>query len=238
MVFLFSFKSQQMTKKEDPFAQKMIFVKGGSFNMGSNIDRDEEKPIHHVSISDFYICKIEVTQQDWKMIMGKNPSYYSDCERCPVENINLDDINAFILRLNQIAEKKYRLPTEAEWEYAALGGIYSKGYLYAGSNNISAVCWYRDNSGDRPHEVATKDPNELGIYDMCGNIGEYCQDWYSDESYSKSEAINPKGPISGINKVVRGGNWITPPYPSRIKARSATNPKQRNLNDGFRLVRD
>ena len=171
--------------------------------MGSNIDRENERPAHLVDIIDFYICKTEVTQQDWKTIMGRNPSYYSSCDKCPVENINLGDINEFILKLNQMTGKKYRLPTEAEWEYAALGGIYSKGYLYSGSNNISVVCWYRDNSGGRTHEVATKDPNELGIYDMCGNISEYCQDWYSEEFYSKSESTNPKGPISGISKVVR-----------------------------------
>lgn len=234
---LYFFVNTLIVRNEDPFAKDMVFVKGGSFTMGSNIDQDNEKPAHLVRISDFYMCKIEVTQQHWETIMGRNPSYYSGCGKCPVENINLDDIDEFIFKLNQQSGKKYRLPTEAEWEYAALGGIYSKGYLYAGSNNISAVCWYRDNSNGRTHEVATKDPNELGIYDMCGNISEYCQDWYSEDYYSKSDLINPKGSISGMVKVERGGNWITPPYPSRIKARSGSNTKLRTLNTGLRLVR-
>ena len=160
---------------------EMVFVKGGTFMMGATPEQgsdagDGEKPVHSVTVSDFYIGKYEVTQAQWKAVMGKNPSHYKG-ENRPVERVSWYDIQKFIEKLNAKTGKRYRLPTEAEWEYAARGGNQSKGYKYSGSNDIGSVAWYTNNSGDRTHPVGQKQPNELGLYDMTGNVWEWCSDW-------------------------------------------------------------
>ncbi len=186
---------------------EMVFVQGDTFMMGSN-DKDDDKnqkPEHTVKISDFYIGKYEVTQRQWKTIMGKNPSQNYNCEDCPVENIRYFDIQFFIEKLNRITGIQYRLPTEAEWEFAAKGGNKSKHYLYSGSNDIDSVAWTSDNTNRETQPVGGLNPNELGIFDMTGNVWEWCNDYFERDYYSKSPIDNPFGPLTGDEIVLRGG---------------------------------
>ena len=188
---------------------EMIAVKGGTFTMGATSEQgsdaeSDEKPTHSVTLSDYYIGKFEVTQELWQAVMGNNPSYYKG-NNLPVEQVSWNDVQEFIKKLNQKTGANFRLPTEAEWEYAARGGNKSQGYKYSGSNTIGNVAWYTDNSGSKTHQVGTKAPNELGIYDMTGNVWEWCQDWYG--SYSRDSQTNPKGASSGSSRVYRGGSW-------------------------------
>lgn len=215
---------------------EMVFVKGGTFQMGSNKGDNDEKPIHTVTLSDFYIGKYEVTQKQWKAFMDSNPSNFTNCDNCPVERVSWKDIQEFIKKLNQKTGKNYRLPTEAEWEYAARGGIKSRGYKYAGSNNLADVAWHDENAGNKTHPVGQKAANELGIYDMVGNVWEYCSDWYG--SYSSSSKRNPLGPASGNGRVRRGGGWKDKVRYLRVSNRNSWNPDHRNYNLGFRLTMD
>ena len=216
----------------------MVYVKGGTFTMGATAEQgsdvnDIEKPTHSVTLSDFYIGKYEVTQAQWKAIMGTTPSYFKG-DNLPVEQVSWNDIQEFIQKLNAQTGKKFRLPTEAEWEYAARGGNKSKGYKYSGSNNIDEVAWYYDNSSNTTHPVGQKTPNELGIYDMSGNVWEWCQDWYGD--YSSEAQTNPTGPSSGSNRVLRGGSWFNGARSCRVSYRYGGTPDRRSYDLGFRLV--
>ena len=183
---------------------KMIKVSGGTFQMGSTSGGSDEKPVHSVTLSDYYIGETEVTQELWQAVMGSNPSLFKGNKR-PVEQVSWFDCQTFIQKLNQLTGQNFRLPTEAEWEFAAKGGTQSQGYTYSGSNTIDDVAWYDSNSSGKTHEVATKAPNELGIYDMSGNVWEWCQDWYG--SYSSFAQTNPTGPSSASRRVGRGGSW-------------------------------
>ncbi|HIT16106.1 MAG TPA: formylglycine-generating enzyme family protein [Candidatus Avimuribaculum pullicola] len=188
--------------------QEMVYVEGGTFTMGATSglgSSSDEKPAHSVTLDGYYIGKYEVTQKLWKAVMGSNPSDFKG-DNLPVENVSWDDVQEFLRKLNAITGKNYRLPTEAEWEFAARGGNSSRGYKYSGSDNIDDVAWYIYNSGSCTHAVGTKSPNELGIYDMSGNVEEWCLDWYG--SYSSSPQRNPKGPNSGSDRVYRGGSWF------------------------------
>ena len=184
----------------------MVYVSGGSFMMGSeDSDADsDEKPVHQVTLSSYRIGKYEVTQELWEAVMGNNPSLYKGARR-PVENVSWDDCQTFIRKLNSLTGQTFKLPTEAQWEFAARGGNSSNGYKYSGSNYIDSVAWYDGNSGDIHHDVGTKSPNELGIYDMTGNVWEWCRDWYG--TYSSSSQVDPDGPSSGSYRVFRGGSW-------------------------------
>ena len=184
----------------------MVPVEGGTFQMGSNYAEPEEGPEHAVTLDNYYIGQTEVTQALWYAVMGTNPSYFHGSS-LPVEFIKWRECQEFIFKLNILTGQKFRLPTEAEWEYAARGGNKSKGYQYSGSNDIDAVAWYGDNSGTKTHEVATKLPNELGIYDMSGNVWEWCQDWYNSKYFNNSPSKNPTGPLKGSRRVCRGGSW-------------------------------
>mgnify|MGYP001804168081 CR=1 FL=1 len=164
----------------ESISENMVFVKGGTFNMGSNDGRDIEKPLHEVQVGDFYIGKYEVTQAQWRRIMGNSPSSFNNCDDCPIESVSWNDIQRFLKKLRKQTGQKYRLPTEAEWEYAARGGNKSKGFTYAGSNALADVAWYDSNSGNKTQPVGQKAPNELGIYDMSGNVWEWCTDWYGE----------------------------------------------------------
>ncbi len=197
----------------------MVTVAGGTFMMGATDAFDNEKPAHQVTLSSYSIGETEVTQALWLAVMGSNPSYFTPTNgynqnlQRPVEQVSWNDCQTFISKLNQMTGKNFRLPTEAEWEYAARGGNLSKGYEYAGSNSMGDVAWYYRNScadgSSSPdygtHSVATKSPNELGLYDMSGNVWEWCQDWYG--SYTSDAQTNPTGPASGSFRVFRGGSW-------------------------------
>ena len=223
----------------------MIPVQGGTYMMGGG-DNDSyarpwEKPVHEVTLDAFYICEIEVTQELWKAVMGSNPSWFqssngsygNDLTR-PVESVAFTDCLTFITKLNQKTGKTFRLPTEAEWEFAARGGVKSMGYLYAGSDNIEDVAWHKGNSGDIPHSVATKAPNELGLYDMSGNIEEWCSDWY--DLYSTDAQTNPTGPTTGTTRVARGGCWDQAWRMSRSTSRNNITPSVTNIHTGLRLA--
>ena len=189
---------------------EMVEVRGGTFRMGGTSEQgsdayDSEKPVHSVTLSGYYIGKTEVTQALWKAVMGSNPSSWKG-DNLPVERVSWDDCQEFIRKLNSLTGQHFRLPTEAEWEFACRGGNNSRGYKYSGSNYIDNVAWYTDNSGAKTHPVATKLPNELGIYDMSGNVWEWCSDWYG--KYSSGAQANPKGPYDGSGRVVRGVSWI------------------------------
>ena len=199
---------------------------------------DDELPLHEVKLSGFYINKYEVTQREWEVIMEDNPSRFSDCPDCPVEQVRWEDAGKFIDKLNQLSGRRYRLPTEAEWEFAARGGNRSKGYRYAGSNDLSQVGWYDENSGDHTHPVGGKDPNELGIYDMSGNVWEFCQDRYAEDYYAESPRVNPKGPSSGDFRVLRGGSWNYFDRYCRVSNRNYSLTVIRYYFNGFRLSRD
>ena len=181
----------------------MVYVSGGTFIMGGD-ESSDQTPTHSVTLSSYYICKYEVTQALWRAVMGSNPSKFKG-DNLPVEQVSWNDCQTFINRLNNYTGRNFRLPTEAEWEFAARGGNYSRHYKYSGSNYISDVAWYCDNSGNRTHPVGTKQANELGLYDMSGNVWEWCSDRYG--SYSSYSQSNPTGATSGFGRVERGGNW-------------------------------
>ena len=218
---------------------QMVEVRGGTFTMGATNEQgsdadDSEKPAHSVTLSSYYIGKTEVTQELWQAVMGSNPSYHKG-DRKPVENVSWEDCRTFISKLNSLTGKKFRLPTEAEWEFAARGGIKSKGYKYSGSNSFGDVAWYLKNSGDTTHDVGTKSPNELGLYDMSGNVWEWCNDWYDFQYYSSSPSNHPTGPSSGTNRVRRGGCWYFNASYCRSSNRVSSSPGNRFDVLGLRL---
>jgi len=174
----------------------------------------------------------EVTQALWKAVMGSNPSNWKG-DNLPVESVSWNDCQEFIRKLNQLTGRNFRLPTEAEWEFAARGGNQSYGYKYAGSNSIGSVAWYTDNSGSKTHAVKGKSPNELGLYDMSGNVYEWCSDWKG--SYGSGSQTNPKGPSSGSSRVFRGGSWYNLARYCRVSYRRDLGPGSRGINLGFRL---
>ena len=216
----------------------MIRVEVGTFTMGATPEKedlyDDEKPTHKVTLTnDYYIGKYEVTQALWQAVMDNNPSYFKGYD-LPVEQVSWDDCQEFLSKLNKITGKNFRLPTEAEWEFAARGGKKSRGYQYSGSNNISDVAWYEVNSGNKPHDVGSKQANELGIYDMTGNVREWCQDWYG--KYSSSSQTNPTGATSGSDRVFRGGSWGNSARLCRSSGRDGITPGFRDSSLGLRLV--
>ena len=218
--------------------ENMVKVEGGTFMMGATAEqgRDvarDQTPIHRVTLNGYYIGKYEVTQEQWKSVMGRNPSRFKGANK-PVEKVSWNDSQEFIKKLNQLTGLKFRLLTEAEWEYAARGGNMSQGYKYSGSNIIGDVAWYDDNSLIT-HKVGTKAPNELGIYDMSGNVMEWCSDWYG--RYSSSPQTNPTGPTSGYIRVIRGGSWYEDAYICTVSCRCGDfNPDYRCNSIGFRLA--
>jgi formylglycine-generating enzyme len=218
---------------------EMVFVKGGSFRMGSNLGGQDERPVHEVFLDDFYIGKFEVTQAQWYKILAKDPSqrYFPGCDSCPVERVTWDQVEEFLEKLDECTGMNYRLPTEAEWEYAARGGQFSRGYKYSGGNGLDSVAWYDANSNNKAYPGGKKKPNELGIYDMSGNIYEWCLDWYSADYYAVSPAENPTGPIEGTKRVIRGGSWFFDRSGLRVADREGAVPDLRYGYTGFRLCR-
>ena len=210
----------------------MVYVSGGTFIMGGD-DSSDQMPTHSVTLSSYYICKYEVTQALWRAVMGSNPSNFKG-NNLPVENVSWYDCQTFINRLNSYTGRNFRLPTEAEWEFAARGGNYSRHYKYSGSNYISDVGWYDDNSGNRSFPVGTKQANELGLFDMSGNVYEWCSDWYG--SYSSYSQNDPTGATSGSYRVRRGGGWGNFARGGRLSYRGSCAPDGRSSNLGLRLV--
>ena len=217
---------------------EMVYVEGGSFDMGATTEQgsdaeNDEKPVHRVTLSGYYIGRCEVTQELWEAVMGSNPSYFNGAQN-PVENVSWNDCQEFISMLNSLTGRTFRLPTEAEWEYAARGGNQSRHYKYSGSNNIFDVAWHDGDSGDKTHAVGTKTANELGIYDMSGNVIEWCSDWYGD--YRRRAQTNPQGPSSGSARVLRGGSWGGDARSCRVSFRNYGGPGGSFHAIGLRLV--
>jgi formylglycine-generating enzyme required for sulfatase activity len=234
-------------KKGDPgvtfeWEPEMVYVEPGTFTMGCTDDDciiDRELPAHQVTLTKgYYIGKYQVTQAQWKAVMGNNPSD-AQGDDLPVEMVSWYDVQTFIAKLNKLTGKKYRLPTEAEWEYAGRGGLQSDHYKYSGSNNINDVAWYGaysgGNSGDATHAVGLKHPNELGIYDMSGNVYEWCSDWYG--VYSDEAQTDPQGPTVGSNHVIRGGSFVYSAQCCRVAYRSQCPNFNAYYNLGFRVAR-
>jgi formylglycine-generating enzyme required for sulfatase activity len=216
---------------------KMVSVKGGTFTMGCSGEQIndcvyDEVPAHQVTLSSYKIAKYPVTQELWVQIMGYNPSYFKG-DDYPVDGVSWLDVQEFLSKLNAATGKNYRLPTEAEWEFAARGGNKSKGYKSSGSNDIDAVAWFDDNSGGEMHPVGTKAPNELGIYDMNGNAWEWCSDWFG--VYSPEAKTNPQGPDTGGARILRGGCWYSIAPMCRVSYRDYFAPENRHAFFGFRL---
>jgi len=210
----------------------MVYVKGGTFKMG--VDSSTYDIAHHVTLSNYYIGQTEVTQELWKAVMGSNPSYFVN-DMHPVDRVSWNDCQTFITKLNQMTGKNFRLPTEAEWEYAARGGYKSKGFEYAGSDTIDYVAWYVGNAGGYTRPVSIKAPNELELYDMSGNVQEWCQDWYGP--YSSDDQTNPTGPNSGYGRVCRGGSILFSSQTCRVSDRyMSCAPSGVARDRGFRIA--
>ena len=219
---------------------KMIRIEHGTFMMGATPEMtgpyDEEKTVHDVTISkDYYMGETQVTQELWQAVMGNNPSKFNGNNN-PVESISWNDCQEFIKKLNNLTGKQFRLPTEAEWEYAARGGNKSRHTQYSGSDDIDSVAWYYGNSGSQTHPVAKKSPNELGLYDMSGNVWEWCNDRYGDDYYAKSPSVDPQGSSSGSSRVLRGGSWRSSPRLCRSSNRHRYYPEGEGNRFGFRLA--
>ena len=217
----------------------MVRIEGGVYLMGNdstppNESGNDEGPVHEVMVSDFSLGKYEVTQAQWQAVMGTNPSFNKHCSTCPVEMVSWQDVQLFLRKLNTITGKKYRLPLEAEWEYAAAGGKKSNGYLYAGSNTLHEVAWYSVNAEIITHPVGRKKANELGLYDMSGNVWEFCQDMYSP--YATTPANVPQKEDTRFMCIIRGGTWLDNPTEARIRNRDYCNSAVRFFNLGFRLA--
>jgi formylglycine-generating enzyme required for sulfatase activity len=211
----------------------LVDVEGGTFIMGSppnEEQRDDDECQHQVTVNSFRIGKYEVTQKQWKSVMGSNPSEFKGCDDCPVEKVSWNDVQQFIMKLNEKSPLKYRLPTEEEWEFAARGGTQSRGFLYSGGNTLNSVGWNKSNSDNRTHPVGDKSPNELGIYDMSGNVGEWCQDWY--EPYTGCSGQEH----SEVIRVVRSGCWFDDAWYCRSSFRGGAEPYGRGNALGFRLA--
>ena len=245
------------TKIKCPNCGEVILVMGGTFQMGSNNGNKGEKPVHDVTLSDYYIGKYQVTQKEWQEVMGNNPSSFKG-DNLPVESVSWYDAVEFCNKKSRaegltlcytgsgkstkcnFSANGYRLPTEAEWEYAARGGVKtqnSASYKYSGSNNIDVVAWYWDNASKKTHSVGGKKANELGIYDMTGNVSEWCNDWYDSSYYKNSPKNNPQGASSGSPRVHRGGSWYHGARLCRVANRYGNRPDRSDCYLGFRLLR-
>ena len=229
-------KSQPLFQLEAADFIETVYVEGGTFLMGCTAEQndcdEDEKPPQQVSVSSFHIGKYEITQRQWQKVMHNSPSYFKNCSRCPVEQVSWNEVQEFLKRLKTMTGKTYRLPTEIEWEFAARGGNKSKGYQFAGGHSIQTVGWYFDNSDYQTHPVGTKAPNELGIYDMSGNVWEWCQ----TEHIYESDELRSKAKSEEIYKVIRGGGWYIRSKYHRLSYRNYDVPDRRYMSLGFRVV--
>jgi len=221
-IFLFSSAVKSESGADAGIREAMVEVKGGCFEMGDSYGggQDNERPVHTVCVDDFFISKFEVSQRQWKDVMGENPSHFRNCESCPVDSVNWEDAQAFIRELNESSGMNYRLPTEAEWEYTARGG--GRKERWSGTDSGSEqgkYAWFNPNSWQRTHPVGQKRPNALGIYDMSGNVWEWVEDRYGEDYYGSSPKDNPRGPESGDMRVMRGGCWFSSSFCTRTTHR-------------------
>lgn len=203
--------------------------------MGSDEGKKDARPAHEVELDDFFIGKFEFTQAQWVAIMGENPSEI-ECPNCPVNNMSWGQLMDLLEGLKRMTATEFRLPTEAEWEYAAQGGSQTRGFLYSGSNNIEEVAWLKPNGGYQQHEVGQRKPNELGLYDMNGNAWELCQDWYDRKFYQSSQRKNPVNETPAKYRVSRGASWMSPAHYCERHYRNTDHPHHKRGNGGFRLV--
>ena len=228
-------QQQGDTIQDEITGMKLVYIPAGCFMMGSppgEKDRDDDEgPVHEVCVDGFWMGKYEVTQGQWQKIMGENPANFQKGDKYPVEQVSWEDVQKFITQLKKRSGKEYRLPTEAEWEYAARAGA---SYKYSGGDDLDAVAWYDGNSGNTTHPVGQKKANAFGVYDMSGNVWEWCADWYDD--YASSPQDNPTGPDSGTYRVIRGGSWYDTPRDARCSVRLGDVPVYRNYFIGFRVV--
>ena len=242
VIFTFlSFGTSQINEQQtytDPVTKmEFVKVKGDCYEMGDTFGdgQSDERPVHKVCVDNFYIGKYEVTQREWKKIMGSNPSGFKSCgDYCPVERVSWNDVQEFIRELNNKPNRNFRLPTEAEWEFAARSG--GKNEKYSGGDDADSVAWYWNNSNETTHPVGQKEANELGIYDMSGNVWEWCLDRYDENYYNISHQNNPQGPDNGSTYVLRGGGWKNYPKDTRTTNRSQHKSYYRYYNLGFRLA--
>ena len=216
----------------------MLVVEGGTFQMGATDEQgsdaaNDEYPEHSVTLSSYYMGEVEVTQELWQAVMGNNPSYFEG-DKKPVEQVSWNDCQEFITKLNRLTGENFRLPTEAEWEYAARGGRKSKGYKYSGSNTVDDVAWY-DGITNMTHDVKTKAANELGIYDMSGNVFEWCHDWYDLYSSGSHPDTDTICTLSCSIRVLRGGGWNDRDWHCRVSSRYGGDPNEMYFGNGFRL---
>jgi len=238
------------------YEPKMIEVQGGSFDMGSNDGENEEKPVHRVTVSSFKMSQYEITVAQYRIYCKATGTEMPDIpdwgwkENHPIVNVSYDDASKYCNWLSKKTGREYRLPTEAEWEFAARGGNKGNGYNYSGGNDTEAVAWYTANSGGETQPVGRKKPNELGLYDMSGNAKEWCKDWYDEKYYNNSTSINPKGPsapiptnyvinskqISVIFRIVRGGGFISEFNTVNVSFRDGSEPDAKDIEIGFRVV--
>lgn len=221
------------------FVDDMVSLDGGTFVMGCKLEQgddcfENEYPAHNVTLSDYKISKYQVTQAQWKAVMGANPSHFNNCDSCPVDNVSWNQVKLFISTLNNLSIKKFRLPTEAEWEYATKGGSRASPTRYAGSDNVNEVAWYGDNSDNKTHPVGQLNSNELGLYDMNGNVWEWCEDRMGN--YTSSDKTNPTGSQTGTFRIVRGGSFMNSAVNCRVTNRRFIPPGNSLSSLGFRLV--
>ncbi|MCL2218514.1 MAG: SUMF1/EgtB/PvdO family nonheme iron enzyme [Chitinispirillia bacterium] len=219
----------------------MVFIQGGKIRRGCpNLDGAgcliDERPRHEIKLKHFLISRTPVTQLQWASVMGINPSHFHGNDSLPVEQVSWNEVHEFIRRLNAMTGKKYRLPTEAEWEYAALGGAKASGQPFFGQRFLADVAWYEYNSGGRTMPVGGREPNELGLYDMIGNVWEWVNDWYDRDYYSTGQINNPRGPRGGTDRVYRGCAFNSGEQHCRISMRNFAKPDYRTVNLGFRLA--
>ncbi len=229
-----------VSRSNDKSIEGMVFIKGGCFEMGDTFGdgSSDEKPAHQVCVDDFYLGEHEVKHEDWQKVMGNNPSFFINCgQDCPVEKVSWNDAQEFIKKLNSNTGMSYRLPTEAEWEYAAREG--GKRVKWAGTSSKSDLedyAWDEHNSDKRTHPVKTKKPNSLGLYDMSGNVWEWVSDWYGKKYYWRSLRDNPEGSLGGSYRVLRGGSWVDLPKHLRSTFRLDYAPHDKTYSIGFRLA--
>ena len=216
---------------------QMVLVEGGTFQMGAAVAGSDEIPVHTVTLCDFRIGVYEVTQKQWRDVMGNDArvNYFPGCDSCPVERVSWFSAQEYLDRISALTGRRFRFPTEAEWEYAARGGRFSRKFKYSGSNDPDEVAWRDGNSDVKTHPVGHKKPNELGLYDMSGNVWEWCSDWYSRDYYLVSPQKSPQGPGEGTSKVMRGGSWFHDSSGLRVTDRDRSNPAFRQGFVGFRI---